>query len=190
MEQLRRAEAPPGGDHGPPCPTDGKGAAAPDPALDADGAAVLDDDAARLDPGADPRSGGDGAGQVADVHAALGVDLAAEGAGAALHAAAGVAVDRGAAGADRGGALHRQLAVAAHPLGVELGDAEEVLGLGVVGVEIAGPADAEALAPVLEDRVGARKQVPELITVVPPTTFATGTGIGGLPSAIVRPESR
>src|SRR5664279_1364039 len=26
---------------------------------------------------------------------------------------------------------------------------------------------------------GARKQVPELITVVPPTTRATGTGIGG-----------
>ena len=37
---------------------------------------------------------------------------------------------------------------------------------------------------------GARKQVPELITVVPPTTLATGTGIGGRPSAIVRPPSR
>ena len=37
---------------------------------------------------------------------------------------------------------------------------------------------------------GARKQVPELITVVPPITFATGTGIGGRPSAIVRPASR
>ena len=39
------------------------------------------------DPGAQARPGGDGAGQVADVHAALGVDLAAEGAGAALDAA-------------------------------------------------------------------------------------------------------
>lgn len=37
---------------------------------------------------------------------------------------------------------------------------------------------------------GARKQVPELITVVPPTALPTGTGIEGLPSAIVRPPSR
>ncbi len=37
---------------------------------------------------------------------------------------------------------------------------------------------------------GARKQVPELITVVPPITRATGTGIGGWPSATVRPASR
>ncbi len=37
---------------------------------------------------------------------------------------------------------------------------------------------------------GARKQVPELITVVPPTALATGTGIAGWPSAIVRPPSR
>ena len=67
------------------------GAAAPrrvgaDPALDADGAAVLDQDPARLDPGAYPRTGGDRPRQVADVHAALRVDRAAERAGAALHA--------------------------------------------------------------------------------------------------------
>ena len=144
-----------------------------------------------LDAGADPRPGGDRARQVADVHAALGVDLAAEGTGAALHAAAGVAVDRGAAGADRGRALHRQLAVAAHPLGVELGDVEEA------------PRPRRSRRPYRRPRrcrsaassprgpgSGARKQVPELITVVPPTTLATGTGIGGRPSAMVRPPSR
>ncbi len=37
---------------------------------------------------------------------------------------------------------------------------------------------------------GARKQVPELITVVPPTARPTGVGIAGRPSAIVRPPSR
>jgi hypothetical protein len=37
---------------------------------------------------------------------------------------------------------------------------------------------------------GARKQVPELITVVPPTQRPTGSGIAGRPSATVRPESR
>ncbi len=37
---------------------------------------------------------------------------------------------------------------------------------------------------------GARKQVPELITVVPPTARATGTGTGGRPSATVNPASR
>jgi hypothetical protein len=37
---------------------------------------------------------------------------------------------------------------------------------------------------------GARKQVPELITVVPPTVRPTGTGIAGLPIAIVMPPSR
>ena len=73
----------------------------------------------RLDAGAEPRPGRDRARQVADVHAALGVDPAAVGAGAALDAVAGVAGDRPAAGAERLGALHRELAVAAHPLGVE-----------------------------------------------------------------------
>ncbi len=37
---------------------------------------------------------------------------------------------------------------------------------------------------------GARKQVPELITVVPPTVRPTGIGIAGLPMAIVIPPSR
>ena len=37
---------------------------------------------------------------------------------------------------------------------------------------------------------GARKQVPELITVVPPTVRPTGMGMAGLPIAIVIPPSR
>ena len=126
----------------------------PGDAAHADRAPVLDQDAARLDPGAHPGPGGDGARQVADVHAALGVDLAAERAGAALDAVAGVARDRAAGGADRRGALHRELAVAPHPLGVERGDAQELLGLGEVGVEVAGPLDAEAAAPALQHRLG------------------------------------
>src|ERR1044072_4851309 len=85
-------------------------------------------------PGAAPRPGRDRPRQVADVHAALGVDPAAVGAGAALDAVAGVAGDRAAAGADGRRPLHRQLAVAPHPLRVERGDAEELLGLGEVGV--------------------------------------------------------
>ena len=36
---------------------------------------------------------------------------------------------------------------------------------------------------------GARKQVPELTTVVPPTTFATGTTIGGLPAGDRQPAA-
>ena len=135
--------------------------------------------------------GGDRAGQVADVHAPLGVDRAAVGAGAALHAAAGVAGDRAAAGADGFRALHRQLAVAAHPLGVERGHPQELLGLGEVGLEVAGPArPRSARASRSSTGSGARKQVPELITVVPPTARPTGTGIGGRPSAIVSPPSR
>ena len=59
-----------------------------------------------------------------------------------------------AAGADRRRPLHRQLAVSAHPLGVERRHPEELLGLGVVGAEVAGPGDAEALLPVLEHRLG------------------------------------
>ena len=108
----------------------------------------------RLHPGADSRPGGDGARQVADVHAALGVDLAAEGAGAALHAVAGVAGDRATGGAQRQRSLHRELSVAAHPLGIELRHPQELLGLGVVGAQLAGPGDAVAPPPVLEDRVG------------------------------------
>ena len=88
-------------------------------ALDADRAAALDQDPAHLDPGPQPRPGGDRPRQVADVHPALGVDRAAERAGAALHAVAGVAGDRAAADPERRRALHRQLSVAAHPLRVE-----------------------------------------------------------------------
>ena len=108
--------------------------------------------------------------QVADVHAALGVDLAAEGAGAALDAVAGVAGDRPAGGAERRRPLHRQLAVAAHPLGVERRHPQELLGLGEVGVEVAGPARRRSASRQSSSTgSGARKQVPELITVVPPT---------------------
>ena len=121
------------------------------------------------------------------MHAALGVDRAAERAGAALHAAAGVAGDRRAAGAERGGALHRQLAVAAHPLGVELGHVQDLLGLGEVGLELGAQAMPKRSRQCSSTSSGARKQVPELITVVPPTALATGTGIGGRPSAMVRP---
>ena len=59
-----------------------------------------------------------------------------------------------AAGAERRGALHRQLAVAAHPLGVERGDPQELLGLGELGVEIGRPVDAEALRQSPQHRVG------------------------------------
>ena len=52
------------------------------------------------------------------------------------------------------------------------------------------PAEAEPSRHSSSTGVGALKQVPELITVVPPTIRATGTGIGGLPSAIVSPASR
>ena len=37
---------------------------------------------------------------------------------------------------------------------------------------------------------GAGKQVPELITVVPPTQRPTGIGMTGRPSQTVSPESR
>ena len=142
-------------------------------ALDADRAAVLDQQPARLDAGADPGPGRDRARQVADVHAALGVDPAAVGAGAALDAVAGVAGDRAAGDAERRGALHRQLAVAAHPLGVERRHPQELLGLDEVGVEVARPSSTPCSSRQSSSTSsGARKQVPELITVVPPTTFA------------------
>ena len=157
QQQLRRAEGAAGGDHRPPG-AHGVGAVAAarvaGRAGDADRAPVLDQDPLRLDPAAQARPGGDRARQVADVHPALGVDRAAVGAGAALDAVAGVAVDRPAAEAERRRALHRQLAVAAHPVRVELGDAEEVLGLGEVLVEVVRPGEAVLVAPLLEDRVG------------------------------------
>ena len=87
--------------------------------------------------------------------------------------------------------LHRELAVAAHPLGVERRHPQELLGLGEVGARGRAPRRPRArLASPRGPASGARKQVPELITVVPPTVRATGTGIGGRPSAIVRPASR
>ena len=65
------------------------------------------------------------------------------------------------------------------------------LGLGVVGGEVGGaPGEPCSRCQRSSTGSGARKQVPELITVVPPTTFATGTGIGGRPAAIVSPASR
>ena len=88
------------------------------------------------------------------MHAALGVDLAAEGAGAALHAAAGVTGDRAAAGADRGRSLHRQLAVAAHPLGIEWGHPQKLLGARELFAQVFGPVDAEALSPLFQHRIG------------------------------------
>ena len=99
--------------------------------------------------------------------------------------------DRPAAGAERRRALHRQLAVAAHPLGVERRDAQELLGLGVLGVEVGRPSSTpSARRQCSSTGSGARKQVPELITVVPPTARPTGIGIGGRPSATVSPPSR
>ena len=121
-------------------------------ALDADRPPVLDQEPARLDPGPDPRAGRRRPWQVADVHAALGIDPAAERAGAALDAVAGVTGDRPSRGPDRRRSLHRQLAVATHPLGVQLGDPQELLGFGEVGIEIARPGDAVLIAPVVEHR--------------------------------------
>ncbi len=163
QQQLRGAEGAAGGDHRAPG-ADREGALASRSApraVQATPTARPSSTRTRCasTPGAHPRAGGDGARQVADVHAALGVDRAAEGAGAALDAAAGVAGDRAAAGAERGGSLHRQLAVAPHPLGVERGDPEELLRLGEVGVEVARPGDpncrASSPAPVGGAEAGA-----------------------------------
>src|SRR6266576_3432915 len=87
------------------------------------------------------------------MHSLLGVDRAAVGTGAALDAAAGVAVDRAAAVAERGSSLHRQLPIASHLVGIELGDPEEVLRLGEILIEVLGPGDAELVAPAVEDPV-------------------------------------
>ncbi len=159
QQQLRRSQSAAGDDRGAPrahrvgTPLAVTGAAAGG-AAHANRAAVFDQDSVRLHAGADSRPRGHRARQVADVHAALGVDPAAEGAGAALHTVAGVAGDRAAARPDRLRALHRELAVAPHPLRVERGDAQELLGLGEVGAEVVRPLDAVAPAPVVEDRVG------------------------------------
>src|SRR3954452_8020274 len=69
------------------------------PAGEARGATLLGEDPLHLDSGADPRAGGDGAGEIGDVAGALRVDLAAEGAGAALDALPGISADRTSAGA-------------------------------------------------------------------------------------------
>ncbi len=155
-QQLRGAEGAAGDDRRPPG-AHGVGppraVAASGLAADADGAAILDQQAASLDSGAKPGAGGDRAGQVADVHPALRVDPAAVRAGAALDAVAGVAGDRPAGDAQRFRPLHRQLAVAAHPRRVEPGHAEELLGLDVIGIEVAGPADAVLVSPVVEHLV-------------------------------------
>ena len=105
-------------------------------------------------PARTPRPGGDRAGHVGDVHRALRVEAAAERAGAAADAAARVARDRAAAGADRGGALHHELAVAPHPLDVDGRDLEHLLGLGVLGVEARRPVDAVLRGPAREDVLG------------------------------------
>ena len=122
--------------------------------MNSDRAAVLDQDPLRLEPRAQPRASGHRTWQVADVHAALGIDLAADGAGAALHAAAGVTGDRATTGADRGRSLHRELAVAAHPLRIDWCYSQELLGGRELVVQVWGPADAEALTPIRQHRIG------------------------------------
>src|SRR5204863_2784484 len=91
---------------------------------------------------------------------ALGVELAAQRAGAALDAAAGVAADRAAARAEGTGALHAELSVSAHALGIEGSDGKHLLGARVEGVEIIRPGDPLALAPLLEDLRGRPKAGP------------------------------
>ncbi len=130
-------------------------------------------------------------GQIGDVGGALGVDAAAERAGAALHAGAGVARDRAAAGAEGRGALHAELPVAPHALGVQRRHREHLLGGARSARRGRSPSRSRRARPTpTAPRSGARKQVPELITVVPPTVRPTGIGIAGLPVAIVSPPSR
>ena len=134
-----------------------------------------------LDPGAHARPGRDRARQVGDVHRPLGVEPAAERAGAALDAAARVSRRSG----RRWRRAPRRPPCTSWPLrpirststGVTC---EHLLGLGVLGVELGRPVDP-VLARASSRRTcsGARKQVPELITVVPPTARPIGIGIAG-----------
>ena len=162
-EELRRAERAAGDDHGPPGANgerlrralSGPGDAAD--ALDADRAVSLEEDAARLDSGphAGPRR--DRPRQVGDVHRPLRVEAAAVGAGGALDAAARVSAQGVVGDAERLCALHQELAVATHGLGVDRRHAQELLGLRVLAVELRRPADAVLLAPALEHGIGGAK---------------------------------
>ena len=140
-----------------PSPADGDAGAA----FDAGRPGAVEDDPPCLDPGAHAGPGGDRPGQVGDVHRALGVETAADRARAALDAGAGVAAQRRVADAERVGALAQQLAVAAHALRVDRAHVEHLLGLGVVGVQLARPSRSRARATQRSSTgSGVRKQVP------------------------------
>ena len=166
--------------------------ATPSPnARERDGPLALEHDPVGLYARPDPSACGDGPRQVGDVSGPLGVQPAALRAGAALGAAPSVSRQRVVADAKGVGALHA--------------------GAGRFGPSARGPPAPRTASPrprrsrgparwstrcrahrasAPSTSSGARKQVPELITVVPPTARPTGVGIAGRPSAMVRPPSR
>ena len=136
-----------------------------------------------------PRPRSDGARQVGHVHGLLGVQAAAGRTRAALEA--GPAFAAGARGGPRAPPRPR---ARAGRFGPSAPDRRDARGASPRPPRIRGP-DRLPIDPVLGGPAGehllrARKQVPELITVVPPTARPTGVGIAGRPSAIVRPPSR
>ena len=161
----------------------------PGPAGKAPDPTILGEHSLGLDASAHARAGFYGAREVGDVGGPLGVEPAPEWTGAALHAGAGVPADRPAARAKGLRALHAELAVSPHPVRVDRGQPAPPPPPGSRVHSVAQGIHLP-LAPLREHLAGARKHVPELITVVPPTVRPTGTGIAGLPAAIVIPPSR
>ena len=103
-------------------------------------------------------------------------------------AAARVAVQEAAGPAERLGAALGDERVAAGDVLRDAGDADLLLDLRVVAV---ARGRGRARAPSGRGPCsGARKQVPELTSVVPPTVRPSGSTIGGLPSVAVWPASR
>ena len=140
----------------------------------------------------DPRARLAGLRQGVEVDAALGVVGAADRALAGAAAAGRVAAQGRVLPVQRRRSLERQFAVAPQHLHRGGSDADRRFDVGDSGAEQLkiGEGQAMLLVPGLATSVGGRKQVPELITVVPPTARPSGSAIGGLPSAIVVPPSR
>ena len=139
------------------------------------------------------RAGRPGLGHVGDADVLLGAGRAAERAHARADAAAHVAVQEVARPAQRLHPAPDDRRVAPGQLGRHLHDVELALDAPEARLQLGlgrAPRGRVRRASGRARRPGVRKQVPELISVVPPTARPSGSRIGGRPSVATWPASR
>ena len=139
------------------------------------------------------RAGGERGGTSRDEHRLLGARRAAERAVVEADAAAHVARRARQRPAQRFGAAHEELRVAAEGVLVVRLDVQDALGLGEVRLHgrAARGRRGRARAPSGSSTgSGVRHDMPPLITVEPPTHRPSAKMIGGLPRIMLVPASR